>query len=161
MIWDHMTLPSIGNSLFQLQISSLGTTIGPRNLSFRPPVSQETFWILESCFRILESCFRILDLALWIVNSQLWIMNYDWWLWLMIMIDDYGLWLWLMIMNYDWWLWLWLWSPNTLRLVVAKPPAGSFRKKHLFSFWNFLQNTETAKTVFFCDFCVPLIFVFH
>ena len=63
--------------------------------------------------------------------------DYDWWLGFMIMIydlwimiDDYDLWLWFMIVidDYDWW--LWLWSPNTLRLVVAKPPAESFRKKH-------------------------------
>ena len=98
MFWDHLTLPNIGNSLFE--ISTLGMIIGPWNLLFRPGVSQETFGILDSCFHVL-------DLGLWIVNYELWIMNYDWWLWLMIMIDDYDWWLWFKIMIYDYDLWLW------------------------------------------------------
>ena len=47
MFWDHLTLPNIGNSISNLQISTLGTTIGPQNLPFRPGFSQETFWILD------------------------------------------------------------------------------------------------------------------
>ena len=63
MFSDHLTLPNIGNLLFQLQISTLGTTIGPRILPLRPGVSQETFgsWILASGSWILASGSWILD----------------------------------------------------------------------------------------------------
>ena len=54
MFWEHLTLPNIGNSRIDLQISTLGITIGPQNLPFRPPVSQETFWISDSCFWIFD-----------------------------------------------------------------------------------------------------------
>ena len=43
MFFEHLTLANIGMSIFDLQISTLGTTIGPQNLTFRPGVSQETF----------------------------------------------------------------------------------------------------------------------
>ena len=63
MFWEHLTLPNIGNSLFQLQISTLGTTIRPRNLPFCPPVSQETFWISQrpplGVAKPLAVCFRL------------------------------------------------------------------------------------------------------
>ena len=123
MFWDHLTLPNIGNSLFQLQISTLGPTIGPQNPPLRPGVSQETFWILDSCFRILDSCFWILDSGIWIVNYEWWIMidDYDWWLWLMTLIDEYDWWLWLMIMIDDHDLWL---SIIHYRLLVK---SGSHR----------------------------------
>ena len=47
MFWDHLTLANIGNSISDLQISTLGTTIGPQNLHFRPGISQETFRISQ------------------------------------------------------------------------------------------------------------------
>ena len=43
MFFAHLTLANIGNSIFDLQISTLGTTICLQNLPFRPEVSQETF----------------------------------------------------------------------------------------------------------------------
>ena len=43
MFFEHLTLANIGMSIFDLQISTLGTTIRPQNLPFRPGVSQETF----------------------------------------------------------------------------------------------------------------------
>ena len=43
MFSDHLTLANIGMSIFDLQISTLGTTIRPQNLPFRPGISQETF----------------------------------------------------------------------------------------------------------------------
>ena len=120
IFWDHLSLANIGNSLFDLQISILGTTIRPRNLPFRPGVSQETFWILDSCFWILDLGSWILYLvswimncALWIMSSQLWIMNYELW----IMIDDDDLWLWLMIDDYDWWLWLMMIDDYRLSII--------------------------------------------
>ena len=107
MFWDHLTLPNIGNSLFQLQISTLGTTIGAQNLPLRPGVAQVTFgsWILASGSWILDSGSWIVNYELWIMNCELWLMimidDYDWWLWFMIMIYDYDWWLWFMIMIYD------------------------------------------------------------
>ena len=67
--WDHLTLPNIGNCSFDLQNSTLGTTIGPRNLPFRPGFPPETFWILDSCFWIL-------DCGSWILDSDSWFMIY-------------------------------------------------------------------------------------
>ena len=43
MFFEHLTLTNIGMSIFDLQISTLGTTIRPQNLPFCPGVSQETF----------------------------------------------------------------------------------------------------------------------
>ena len=43
MFFEPLTLANIGMSIFDLQISTLGTTIGPQNLPFCPGVSQETF----------------------------------------------------------------------------------------------------------------------
>ena len=48
MFFEHSTLANIGMSIFDLQISTLGTTIRAQNLPFRPGVSQETFLILEN-----------------------------------------------------------------------------------------------------------------
>ena len=122
MFWDHLTLPNIGNSIFDFQISTLGTTIGSRNLPF---LSRSLSGDLrDSGFLLLDLGFLLLDLGLWIVN-------YDWWLWLMIRIHDYDLWS--------------LWSPNTLRLVVAKPPAGSFRTKRNVTFYK----TRKLQKLFF------------
>ena len=122
MFSEHLTLPNIGNSIFDFQ--TLSTRICPQKLPLRPGVSQLTFgsWILASGSRILDSGswifdsgswifdfgLWIFDYGLWIVNSLLWIMmdDYDWWLWLMIMIYDDDWWLWLMIDDYDSWLWL-------------------------------------------------------
>ena len=64
MFFEHLTLLNIGMSISDLQISTLGTTIGAQNPPLRPGVPQETFWILDSCFRIL-------DLGSWIVNYEL------------------------------------------------------------------------------------------
>ena len=74
MFWDHLTLPNIENSISDHQISTLGTTIGPRNLPFRPGFPQETFWILVSGFWILDYCFWILDLGSWILDLGSWIL---------------------------------------------------------------------------------------
>ena len=147
MFWDHLTLLNIGNSLFDLQISTLGTRIRPRNLPLRPGVPQLTFgsWILSSGSRILDSGSWIFDSGLWIVNSQLWIVNsqlwivnYDWWLWLMMMIDDYDLWLWFMIMI----------SQHPWLCFPAKPPAGRFSEKNTF-FEFFYRKRKLQKLSFF------------
>ena len=45
-VWEHLTLPNIGNCIIQFQMSTLGTTIGHQNLPFRPGFPQETFWII-------------------------------------------------------------------------------------------------------------------
>ena len=45
--WDHLTVPNIGNSISDLQISTLGTTIGLQNLPFRAGFPQETFWVID------------------------------------------------------------------------------------------------------------------
>ena len=46
-------------------------------------------------------------------------------------------------------------SPNTLRSVVAKPPAVCFRQKDVFRFDFFYNKTKTVKTDFFSDFSYP------
>ena len=71
VFWDHLTLPNIGNSISDLQISTL--TIGPKNLPSRPGVPQETFWILG----ILGLGFWIMNYEFRIVSSGLWILNYE------------------------------------------------------------------------------------
>ena len=55
-VLEHLTLPNIGNSISDLQISTLGTTIRPQNLPLRPGVPQETFgsWILAPGSWILD-----------------------------------------------------------------------------------------------------------
>ena len=70
MFFEHLTLANIGNSIFDLQISFLGTTIRPQNLPLRPGVSQLTFgsWILASGSRILDSGSWIFDFGLWIFD---------------------------------------------------------------------------------------------
>ena len=57
MFFEHSTLANIEISIFDLQISTLGRTIGPQKLPLRPGVSQLTFgsWILASGSWILAS----------------------------------------------------------------------------------------------------------
>ena len=126
MFWDHLTLANIGNSIFDLQISTLGTTIGPQNLPFRPGISQETFWFLRIDYRL-----SIIDYWLSIIDHRLSIIDY----WLSTNI-----------------------SQHSSLCFLAKPPAGSFRKKH---FLLFFTKHENCKNWFFEWFCVPIIFVFH
>ena len=66
MFFEHSTLANIEISIFDLQISTLGRTIGPQNLPFRPGVSQLTFgsWILASGSWILDSGSWIFDFGL-------------------------------------------------------------------------------------------------
>ena len=52
-VLGHLTLANIGISIFDLQISTLGTTIRPQNLPFRPGVSQETFRFFRIDYRFL------------------------------------------------------------------------------------------------------------
>ena len=104
MFSDHLTLANIGMSIFDLQISTLGTTIGPQNLLFCPGVSQETFWFLRIDYRLSINDFDLPTPSAW-------------------------------------------WKQSLRRV--------DFSKKTPFLFWNFLQNTKTAKTVFFCEKSYP------
>ena len=150
MFWDHLTLPNIGNSRIDLQISTLSTRIGTQNLPFRSGVSQETFgsWIFASGSWILASGSWILDSRLWIVNCallivkyellivscELWIVNCE--LWIVnceLRIMNYELW----IMNYDWWLWLMI-------MISQHPPLGGSKAygvvKKTFSLFDFFYK---------------------
>ena len=154
MFSDHLTLANIGISIFDLQISTLGRTIGCQNHPFCPGVSQLTFgsWILASGSWNLDSGSWIFDSGLWIVNSQLWIMNYELW----IMIDDYDWWLWMMIMLDDWW----LWYPNIRRCVFRQSLRRvDFSKKTPLFFLKLFTEHENCKNWFFLWKVVPLILV--
>ena len=73
MFFEHSTLANIEISIFDLQISTLGRTIGPQKLPLRPGVSQLTFgsWILASGSWILASGSWILDSGSWIFDFGL------------------------------------------------------------------------------------------
>ena len=57
-LWEHLTLPNIGNSTIQLQISTQCTTIGPRNPPVRPGMPQETFLFLASIYH-KHNCLQL------------------------------------------------------------------------------------------------------
>ena len=128
MFWDHLILANIRISIFDLQISTLGTTIRPQNLPFRPGISQETFWFLRIDYRL-----SIIDYWLLIIDYRSSIIDYR-----------------LLIIDYR------LTFLNIRRCVFRQSLRRvKFSKKKNTFFWFFLQKTKTAKTEFVCDFVYP------
>ena len=163
-IWLYQTLETVfSTSEFQLWVwqfvlkaslcvqESLRRPFGSWILASGSWILDSGLWTVNCEFSIMNYELWIMNYELWIVNCELWLMimiyDDDWWLWLMIMIDDYDLWLMIMI------------SQHSSLCFLAKPPAGSFRKKHVL--FDIFTEHKNCKNRLFLWFCVPLIFVFH